>query len=97
VLRYQIIKPQIKTIPFLPLEKFNTFHYACYAGIFADMGYVQSLNEQSQMMNSLSNTVLYGYGAGIDFVTYYDIVIRAEYSFNRQGENGFFLHFNSPL
>jgi outer membrane protein assembly factor BamA len=97
VWRYQIVKPHVKQIPFLPLEKFNTFHYAFYAGLFADMGYVQSLNELPQMMNSLTNTMLYGYGAGIDFVTYYDIVIRAEYSFNKMGESGLFLHFNSAL
>jgi outer membrane protein assembly factor BamA len=97
VLRYQIVKPHVKTIPFLPLEKFNTFHYAFYAGLFADLGYVQSLNEMPAMMNTLNNAMLFGYGAGIDFVTYYDIVIRAEYSINKMGENGFFLHFNSPL
>jgi outer membrane protein assembly factor BamA len=96
-LRYQIVKPHVKKIPFLPLEKFNTFHYALYAGIFADLAYVQSKDIQSMTKNTLNNTLMYGYGLGIDFVTYYDIVLRVEYAFNRMGENGLFLHLNTPL
>ena len=96
-LRYQLISPHVKKIAFLPLEKFNTFHYALYAGIFADLAYVQSKDIQSMTKNTLNNTLMYGYGLGIDFVTYYDIVLRVEYAFNRMGENGLFLHLNSPL
>jgi outer membrane protein assembly factor BamA len=96
-IRYQIIKPHVRKIPFVPLEKFNTFHYAFYASLFADLAYVEDKYDQVQQMNTLSNSMLYGYGAGIDFVTYYDIVFRVEYAFNKMGENGFVLHLNSPL
>ena len=44
-----------------------------------------------------SNEFLYGYGLGIDFVTYYDIVFRVEFSANKFGETGLFLHFNAPF
>jgi hypothetical protein len=47
--------------------------------------------------NSLADELQFGYGIGLDFVTYYDIVLRSEYSFNKFGEHGFFLHFVAPI
>ena len=79
----------------LPFNKFNTFHYALYAGIFGDAGYVDD-NRYAQK-NPLANSFLYGYGAGIDYVTYYDIVFRFEYSFNKMLEHGFFVSFNAGI
>ena len=38
-----------------------------------------------------------GYGVGLDFVTYYDKVIRVEFSTNKLNEFGFFLHFVQPI
>ena len=92
--KYEIIKPRIQKVP-LPFKKFNTLHYALYAGIFGDAGYVD--DRQYSLYNSLSNSFVYGYGAGIDYVTYYVIVIRMEYSFNKMGEHGFFLNFNAGI
>ncbi|HXC06898.1 MAG TPA: hypothetical protein VNZ86_19200, partial [Bacteroidia bacterium] len=97
VIRYQLVKPHVQKIPYLPWEKFNTFHYAFYADLFGDLGYIQNLYDKPEMGNTLDNSWLYGYGAGIDFVTYYDFVLRAEWACNRMGEYGFFLHLNSPL
>jgi outer membrane protein assembly factor BamA len=96
-LRYQVLKPTVYRVPWLPVEKFNTFHVAIYTGIYADAGYVRDNASAVSDHNYLANTLLYGYGAGIDFVTYYDVIIRVEYSFNRQGENGFFLHMGSAF
>ncbi len=93
-LKYEIIKPRIVKVP-LPFNKFNTFHYALYAGIFGDAGYVDD-NRYAQK-NPLANSFLYGYGAGIDYVTYYDIVFRFEYSFNKMLEHGFFVSFNAGI
>lgn len=93
-LKYEIIKPKIRTIG-VPLEKFNTFHYALYAGIFGDAGYVD--DHLYSANNFLANSLLYGYGAGIDFVTYYDMVFRFEYSFNRMLEHGFFVSFTAGI
>jgi hypothetical protein len=36
-------------------------------------------------------------GLGIDFVTYYDLVIRFEYAFTSTGTNGFFFGFGMPI
>ena len=55
------------------------------------MGYVN--NYKNYSINSLlSDRVTYGAGFGFDIITAYDIVLRAEYSFNDIGEKGFFFH-----
>ncbi len=93
-LKYEIVKPHVKTIP-LPLNKFNTFHYAFYANIYGDAGYAD--DHMYAGANPLANTFLYGYGVGIDYVTYYDIILRLECSVNKMKEIGFFVHFNAGI
>jgi outer membrane protein assembly factor BamA len=93
-LKYEIVKPRIQKIP-LPFNKFNTFHYAFYANIFGDAGYVD--DHLYSGANPLANTFLYGYGVGIDYVTYYDIILRLECSMNKMKELGFFVHFNAGI
>ena len=94
-LKYELVKPHVYSVNVPGFSKFNTFHYAFYANIFADGGYVKDYLYYKA--NPLANQFLFGYGAGIDYVTYYDLVIRFEYSFNRMGENGFFLHFDAGI
>jgi outer membrane protein assembly factor BamA len=96
-LRYAFIQPRILKIPFLPLEKFNMLHYALYGGIYVDAGYVSSDQSNVIRNNSLVNTWLFGYGIGLDFVTYYDTVVRFETGLNRQGQAGIFLHLNAGI
>lgn len=95
--RYQLLKPHIYRFPFIPLEKFNTLHLALYTGLFADAAYVEDRASLPAEGNTLGNTTLFGYGAGLDIVTYYDIAIRLEYAFNRLGENGFFMHLGAAF
>lgn len=96
VLKYQIIKPRVHTFNFIPFEKFNTFHYAFYGNLFSDAGYVVDNNPAAED-NPLTNRLLYSAGAGIDFVTYYDIVVRAECAINSLQQVGFFLHLNAAF
>jgi len=94
-LKYEIIKPHVKSFEIPALNKFSKFHYAFYVGIFGDAGYAD--DHQYALANPLANSLIYGYGAGIDYVTYYDIVLRFEYSFNKMLEHGFFVHFNAGI
>ncbi|MFH1005782.1 MAG: POTRA domain-containing protein [Bacteroidota bacterium] len=94
-LKYEIIKPHIQQIPCFSIKKFNKFHYALYGGIFADAGYVD--DNMYSLYNPLANTFIYGAGVGIDYVTYYDIVVRMEYSINKKMEHGFFIHLNAGI
>lgn len=94
-LKYQLIKPHIQKIPLLPLEKFNTFHYAFYVNLFADAGYV--VDNKWTENNLLGNKIIYSSGIGIDFVSYYDLVFRVEGTWNSLKQIGLFLHLVAPI
>lgn len=92
--KYQLVKPRIIDLQQLKrLKKFNRIPYAIYVCTFGDAAYVN--DDFFHKTNTLNNSFIYGYGAGIDLVTYYDNVLRMEYSINRQLEHGFFLHFTA--
>lgn len=63
--------------------------FKVFGKIYGNTGYVYNPEDGA---NGLSNKLLYTGGAGIDIVTFYDIVIRLEWSFNQLGQNGLFLH-----
>jgi hypothetical protein len=61
-----------------------------------DWGYVWDYSRN--IGNSdLANAYLSGGGIGVDFVSYYDIVCRIEYSINKRLESGIFLHLNASF
>ncbi|MBL0342404.1 MAG: hypothetical protein IPP71_16755 [Bacteroidetes bacterium] len=93
--KFALVPTQIISLPFSILEKFRTIPYAFYLNANFDFGYVR--DRQFQKDNPLANEWQYGYGFGLDYVTYYNMVFRLEYSFNKFGENGFFLHFTAPI
>ena len=94
LLKFQVLKPRVHTIPYVKAEKFNKLHYAVFLNIFVDAGYVQN-NRGSK--SRLNNEFLLGGGVGLDFVTFYDLVFRVEYSINKYKEHGFYLSFVSPI
>ena len=95
--KYQLMRPRTYNIKFLSVEKFNMFHLAMYGGIFCDGGYVQNRTTIPSFGNILANSWLFSFGAGIDFVTYYDLVFRFECAVNHLGESGYFLHMGAPF
>ncbi len=93
--KYQLLGTHLLHARFIPLEKFATIPYAFYFNIYGDAGYVE--DRQFPKYNSLVNSMQYSFGAGLDFVTYYDLVFRLEYSVNKFGESGIFIHFSAPI
>src|SRR5688572_2879802 len=94
-LKFALVPTHVITLPLPLLEKFRTIPYAFYLNANFDTGYVR--DRQFEDDNPLSNSFHFGYGLGIDYVTYYNLVFRIEYTFNKFGENGFFLHFTAPI
>jgi outer membrane protein assembly factor BamA len=94
-LKYQLLKPQISRLPWIQSEKFNKIHYAIYLNLFADFGYVRQ--NPDRINSGLQNQLLHGFGLGMDFVTYYDLVFRFEYGINHLHEKGLFIHFVAPI
>jgi len=70
---------------------FTTVPITIYFKIYCDEGYVQ--NTPQDATNSLQNQLLTGYGAGFDILTYYDKLMRIEYSFNNLGQTGLYLSY----
>ncbi len=95
-IKYQLIKKRTMDLfNYGFLRKFDKFHYSLFLNLFGDAGYVT--DNINAAVNPLANTLQYGYGIGLDLVTYYDMVIRFEGSINRQGIPGFYIHFKNPI
>ncbi len=95
-MRYQIVKGVKELNKRSMVDQFRTLPYAFYFKIFMDAGYsgdplVANIN------NFYNNQLIGSIGAGLDIVTFYDFVIRLEYSINREGGTGFFVNFRSAL
>ena len=76
-------------------DRFDKLHYQVFLNLFGDAGYV--VDEINKTTNPLANSFQYSGGLGLDFVSYYDIVIRFEGSINSSGQPGFFIHFSNPI
>lgn len=92
-LKYRLISERVYKMDWLKIEKFNTIPYALYVNFIFDAGYMMSRpNESLRISNALP-----GWGIGLDYVTYYSMVLRAEYSFNKLGKSDLYLHFVIPI
>ncbi len=96
-LKFEILKPVTKHIPFIKNDRFGKIHFAIYANLFFDAGYTWDVVVPEGLNSRLANKFVYGTGFGIDFVTYYDKVLRLEYGVNGLGEAGFFVHLVAPI
>ena len=76
----------------LPTTRFNqtrSMPIKIYAKAFTNAGYVYCPSSRN---NVLTNTFIYSGGIGLDVVLFADFVVKLEWSFNRLGENGLYLH-----
>ncbi|MEO6917330.1 MAG: hypothetical protein ABI151_18345, partial [Chitinophagaceae bacterium] len=81
-------------IPFLFSRSHDRIPFKVYVKTYGDMGYAYN---KTFLQNSLTNRMMYTAGAGIDFLTLYDVVFRFEYSCNQLGQKGLFLHFKNDF
>jgi len=94
-IKYELVAPSIKkTKPGQEKNKFKNLQYAFYLNAFGDCGWVTDKFTENSPMN---NRMLFSWGLGLDFVTYYDMVLRFEYAFTSQKTNGFFIAFGMPI
>jgi outer membrane protein assembly factor BamA len=94
-LKYQLFSKKIK-IEDLPVNQFETIPLALYLRAYSDAGYVRD-NSYNPENTRLINKFLLGGGIALDFVTYYDLVFRLEYSVNRLQQQGIYLHMRAPI
>ncbi len=84
-LKYRIMHHRFS----LPVRYFHHVRLSVFVKAYADGGYAY---QKAAGANFLNNQLLYSYGIGIDIVTLYDIRIRIEYTFNKQGQSDLYLH-----
>ena len=78
----------------LGFNQFSSLPLAVYLKAFSDFGYVYNyaFYKKANLNNQFSDKPLASAGVGIDFVTYFDSVVRLEYSFTSQSTSGLFLN-----
>jgi outer membrane protein assembly factor BamA len=72
-----------------PVRRLSDMPIKLYAKSFVNAGYIYNTTPGE---NELTNKFLYSGGVGLDIVTYNDFVIKIEWSVNRLGQNGLYLH-----
>lgn len=77
------------------IVKANQFPFTFFLKAQVNAAYVN--DDYYSENNPLNNSLLVGYGPGIDIVVFYDVSVRFEYSWNRMGEGGLYLHVSSFL
>ncbi len=77
-----------------PILNHARIPFTFYAKVYGDMGYAYNKNFTN---NSLVNKMLYTGGLGIDMVTFYDVIVRLDYSVNQFGQKGVFLHIKNDF
>ncbi len=90
-LRWRIWNRRHQLGRWLPFPAFRTLPLQVYLTANADAGYVN--NRLGSTDNNFANIFLVGGGFGIDFVAYYDKVIRLEASMNHILKGGVYLHY----
>lgn len=96
-LNFELLPKKIIHFNCIPWNRFNTPFIQIFTDIFSDFAYVKNNNTFYLQNNTLANTPLFSIGLGINILTYYDWLIRFEYSKNIQNYSGFYLHFEAPF
>lgn len=96
-LNFELLPKTIFTIKYLPFEKFNKIHLSIFLGTFWDMAYVRNTETVYAQNNQLANTFLYSGGLSLNLLTYYDKLLRFDYSWNKLGERHLFFHIIAPF
>ena len=98
-LKYQLVNQPKRSIKFLGNPKFGEYFYSIYANIFADGAFVDFDRVANfEQTFRFTNQWLSSVGVGLDLTTYYDIVLRTEYSYNFAFQKwNFFIHFKASI
>ena len=93
--KFRLLSYKVQNIKALRQSKLANIPLDVYLKTYFDVGYVR--DRYYTAGNTLRNELNYGWGLGLDIVTFYDRVLRIEYSFNKLLENGLYLHFALPI
>jgi len=80
---------------FVKSKTHDRIPFTFYGKIFGDLGYAYSKEKDNN--SRLNNKLLRTGGFGIDIVTFYDLVLKLEFSFNQLGNHGIYYHTGSDF
>lgn len=93
--KFALLDVKLNYLKKLKGKKLGYMPLSLYLGGHFDWGVVNDkINYEN---NQLRNKIIYGYGVGFSMVTFYDKVLRLEYSFNQDFKRGFYVHFEVPI
>lgn len=95
-LKFAILKDRQGKIGFIPLDQFGKIHYSLFANLFFDLAYVQGKYYHLNG-NTLNDKILWSTGIGFDLTSYYDQVLRLEFTLNSLGKPGIYIHNEVPF
>lgn len=81
------------------LYGYENMPISIYLSAYFDDAYVDNSRKQLELSlnNSLPNSNVYGFGSGVNFVVFYDYVVRAEYSVNKDMNGRMYLSFVASM
>jgi len=94
-LRFRLVSHNLHN-EWIKMEQFRVMPIAIYLKGYADAGYVANPIVTPENRR-LTNRALVGTGIGLDLVLYNTSVFRFEYSFNREGDRGFYFNLMSDF
>ncbi|MCO6357532.1 BamA/TamA family outer membrane protein [Roseivirga pacifica] len=94
--KYQVIEGVTNLNKRSIIPQFKTLPYAFYLKTFMDLGYSGDPLDNNEN-NFYNNKLIASFGLGLDIVTYYDFVMRLEFSVTEEGNTGFYFNFRSAL
>ena len=80
---------------FIKSKTHDRIPFTFYGKVFGDLGY--AYNQDKTNNSRLSNKLLRSGGFGIDIVTFYDLVLKIDFSFNQLGSRGIYYHTGSDF
>jgi outer membrane protein assembly factor BamA len=93
-LKYEAFNKAFSLGQLMPFDQFREVPLRLYPKVYFDAAFAYR-STTSNGNDLLLNRAVWGTGFGLDIVSYYDFVLKLEYSFNDLGESGFFFHLNS--
>ncbi len=93
---FRIFSHEFDLSKLLSIDQFNQIPIDIYLKTYYDHGFVSNTIDYEQS-NRLANQYLFGGGVGLDIVTYYDSVLRLEYSWNSDGNAGIRISAKKPF
>ncbi|MEQ9425413.1 MAG: BamA/TamA family outer membrane protein [Cyclobacteriaceae bacterium] len=93
--RKKIFGKEFKIRNFTKLDQFAKFPLQLYLTTFLDTGWAEAYPGVDQ--SRFNNTLLMGTGIGLDIVTFYDVVLRLEYSYSLENDFNFFFNVRAAI